>query len=173
MIIEDLSHTVPSPTRYFNELLARPCGGKWWCCNVHGIEVYRSVTLGPGIDYWASTSLPPTVSLQHNLYTSFVPLFHPTPPQLPHYHISFHLHYVIKQVLHASPLSNSTTTYYHTSFHLHSLYSCPSSLFFIPLHLSTPPPFSPFLTLFLHFSLQISLVFLQSTCLAHFERLFD
>ena len=27
-----------------------PRGGKWSCCNVHGIEVYRSVTLGPDPD---------------------------------------------------------------------------------------------------------------------------
>ena len=30
--------------------IATPRGGKWRCCNVHGIEVYRSVTLGPGCE---------------------------------------------------------------------------------------------------------------------------
>ena len=27
--------------------IVTPRGGKWRCCNIHGIEVYRSFTLGP------------------------------------------------------------------------------------------------------------------------------
>ena len=39
--------------------IATPRGGKWRCCNVHGIEVYRSVTLGAGCNPPPTSSLPP------------------------------------------------------------------------------------------------------------------
>ena len=42
--------TSPIPYRHRHDIamncIATPRGGKWCCCNFHGIEVYRSVTLG-------------------------------------------------------------------------------------------------------------------------------
>ena len=47
--------TRPIPYRPRHDIamncIATPRGGKWRCCNVHGIEVYRSVTLGPGWNF--------------------------------------------------------------------------------------------------------------------------
>ena len=47
-----LLKTRPIPYRPRHDIamncIATPRGGKWRCCNVHEIEVYRSVTLGPG-----------------------------------------------------------------------------------------------------------------------------
>ena len=51
MIIEDPFHrAIPSRPRYDIAMncIATPRDGKWRCRNVNGIEVYRSVMLGPG-----------------------------------------------------------------------------------------------------------------------------